>query len=132
MPVIKTEHLMGAALNWVVAKCEGVRMEDVLPPRWKGASLELLRRDENGKRTGHYVTGQFNYCTGSTQWEWGGPIIEREGISIGKGTDGWAAFINVDDEDGHLGATPLVAAMRCYVASKIGDEVDVPERFLEA
>jgi hypothetical protein len=23
--------------------------------------------------------------------------------------------------------TPLIAAMRCYVASKLGDEVDVPE-----
>jgi len=24
------------------------------------------------------------------------------------------------------GPTPLIAAMRCYVASKFGDEVDVP------
>ena len=26
--------------------------------------------------------------------------------------------------------TPLVAAMRCYVASKLGDEVDIPEELL--
>jgi hypothetical protein len=26
-----------------------------------------------------------------------------------------------------VGPTPLVAAMRCYCASKLGDEVDVPE-----
>jgi hypothetical protein len=26
-----------------------------------------------------------------------------------------------------LGPTPLIAAMRCYVASKLGDEVDIPE-----
>ena len=25
------------------------------------------------------------------------------------------------------GPTPLIAAMRCYVASKLGDEVDVPD-----
>jgi hypothetical protein len=25
------------------------------------------------------------------------------------------------------GPTPLIAAMRCYVASRLGDEVDVPE-----
>ena len=25
------------------------------------------------------------------------------------------------------GPTPLIAAMRCYVASKLGDEVEVPD-----
>ena len=28
------------------------------------------------------------------------------------------------------GPTPLIAAMRCYVASKLGDEVNVPEDLL--
>jgi len=28
------------------------------------------------------------------------------------------------DEEGF---TPLIAAMRCYVASKLGDEVEIPE-----
>lgn len=27
----------------------------------------------------------------------------------------------------YFGPTPLIAAMRCYVASKLGDEVEVPE-----
>jgi hypothetical protein len=35
------------------------------------------------------------------------------------------AYIKHDDE--FFGPTPLFAAMRCYVASKLGDEVDVPE-----
>lgn len=26
--------------------------------------------------------------------------------------------------------TPLIAAMRCYVASKLGDDVDVPEELV--
>jgi hypothetical protein len=25
------------------------------------------------------------------------------------------------------GPTPLIAAMRCYVASKLGDEIEIPE-----
>ncbi len=29
-----------------------------------------------------------------------------------------------------MGPTPLIAAMRCYVASKLGDEVDIPEELL--
>jgi hypothetical protein len=28
------------------------------------------------------------------------------------------------------GDTPLVAVMRCYVASKLGSEVDIPEELL--
>lgn len=28
------------------------------------------------------------------------------------------------------GPTPLIAAMRCYVASKLGDEVEIPEELL--
>ena len=52
----------------------------------------------------------------STNWGHGGPIIEREGIEIcpiGNGE--------------FYGDTPLIAAMRCYVASKLGDEVEIPE-----
>ena len=26
-----------------------------------------------------------------------------------------------------FGPTPLIAAMRCYVSGKLGDEVDIPE-----
>ena len=29
-----------------------------------------------------------------------------------------------------IGPTPLVATMRCYVASKLGDEVDVPDELV--
>jgi hypothetical protein len=29
-----------------------------------------------------------------------------------------------------LGPTPLIAVMRCYVASKLGDTVDIPEELL--
>lgn len=27
-----------------------------------------------------------------------------------------------------IGPTPLIAAMRCYVASKLGDNVEIPEK----
>ena len=33
---------------------------------------------------------------------------------------------------GHaFGPTPLIAAMRCFVASKLGDEVDVPDELIK-
>ena len=66
------------------------------------------------------------------------PIIDREGITVSKYAKEleqpldklW--FANTWDSDVNMdsvveGPTPLIAAMRCYVASKLGDEVDVPE-----
>jgi hypothetical protein len=65
----------------------------------------------------------------STDWLQGGPIIEREGISIWVFDDvTWKAetpFVGVDCV--YEGPTPLIAAMRCFVASKLGDEIDIPE-----
>ena len=63
----------------------------------------------------------------STDWAHGGPIIERERIATNYSAkrDCWFAenFLETCAEGGQ---TPLIAAMRCYVASKLGDEVDVP------
>jgi hypothetical protein len=68
----------------------------------------------------------------STDWTQGGPIIERERIFVRpKTVGGWRCWIYDGKGEGikfdQHGPTPLIAAMRCYVASKLGDEVDVPE-----
>jgi hypothetical protein len=83
--------------------------------------------------------GDFNY---SANWSQGGPIIEREDISFRKYHNPKSEahgtyYAKVCRESGSMvhwskrrdstGPTPLIAAMRCYVASKLGDEVDVPE-----
>ena len=60
----------------------------------------------------------------STDWSQGGAIIERERISITHQVGQWAA--QTDDDLFAYGPPPLVAAMRCYVASKLGDTVDIP------
>jgi len=105
---MKTNELTGNALNWAVNHVEG--LTGVLSP--------------------------VNYCG---KWEHGGPIIEREMIQITphcmvNPLHGWAAAYRSFDEDDDLcalfrkrGGTPLIAAMRCYVASKLGDEVEIPE-----
>ena len=62
-------------------------------------------------------------------WGLGGPIIQREGISIepNKGfLSRWMAVCN-DGKSYAYAPTPLIAAMRCFVASKLGDEVEVPQ-----
>lgn len=95
----KTSELTGAALNNVVH--------------------ELAYPDEPIKEG----------CTAppySTDWAFGGPIIERERIDVLYEHDlRWIAVPQKGIES--YGPTPLVAAMRCYVASKLGDTVDIPE-----
>lgn len=67
----------------------------------------------------------------STNWSQSGPIIEREEIGLAKSLRGVWTAIKYDEQHRVLafedGPTPLVAAMRCYVASKLGDEVELPE-----
>ena len=78
----------------------------------------------------------------STDWSFGGPVIEREQITLDltdvlfdHDTDAailldkpewWASIGEVTGR----GPTPLVAAMRCFVVSRLGDEVEVPEELL--
>lgn len=63
----------------------------------------------------------------STDWVQGGPIIEREYIQLTIDL-GWIATRKegpaVSEEHG---PTPLIAAMRCFVASHLGDEIELPE-----
>jgi hypothetical protein len=63
----------------------------------------------------------------STNWAIGGPIIYREGISWHcANKSSWHAYA-YGSADNFNGPTPLIAAMRCFVASKLGDEVEVPD-----
>jgi hypothetical protein len=72
--------------------------------------------------------GDEIYGPYSTSWQEGGPIIDREitlmalnkpdcQATIIQGANAWTAF----------GPTPLIAAMRCFVASRLGDTINIPE-----
>lgn len=95
---MKTAELTGAALDWAVAKCEGLR-----------TYIEVV---EGFKP--------------STDWAQGGPIIEREQISLVCMGDCLEATYSPHTAPVY-GETPLIAAMRCYVANKLGEDVDIPE-----
>lgn len=66
-----------------------------------------------------------------TNWAQGGPIIERVRISpyYMPGEVGGAWRAELLGQYPAAGPTPLIAAMRCYVASKLGDEIDLPDFF---
>ena len=102
---MKTNELTGAALDWAVAKCEGTLHDD--------GSVS-------------------DYFQPSVDWEQGGAIIESEIIGLDyDATDGWQARDFDTQQITATGRTPLEAAMRCYVASKLGDEVEVPEELID-
>ena len=76
----------------------------------------------------------------SKYWRFGGPIIEKmmlAGFLIEAVDPNYVTlppFKCSSDrwETLYRGDTMLIAAMRCYVASKLGDEVDIPDRLLQA
>lgn len=122
---IKTAELTGLALDSVVATLQGWI-------RYPSDSIEngtIWHRDRSKAPFGEII-----FCadwTPSTCWSQGGPIIEREFISIlPVESGGWTAAIGElwsPNDDGWVSDTPLEAAMRCYVAGKLGDEVEIPE-----
>lgn len=126
---IKTKDLTGAALDWAVARAKGIPAEELYVQNWGSAGKSIYRRnrDEDGNLDGSYTTGPDLLF--SHKWEAGGQIIEREGISIYRMTSDWSAAYNPSGA-AQDGPTPLIAAMRCLVAAKLGDEVEVPDELL--
>jgi hypothetical protein len=117
---IKVKEAEGIVLDWFVAK-----------------SFEESKYLHITRGALRYKPGQFSdeeEYSPSTNWEQGGQIIQREGIScITKKflKDPARAFLAYREGDsldaGQFGSTMLIAAMRYYVTSKLGDEVEVPE-----
>lgn len=126
---MKTSELTGDALDWAVAICEGYtdlhkiegRMPHepqlgIFPPRREYGVMDLWE------------------LSFSSDWNKGGWIIERECIAIscihttGYTPDTWDA--QHPQRVYAKGRTPLIAAMRCYVASKMGNEVEIPEELI--
>ena len=113
---MKTAELTGVALDWAVCKAKGEYQCPV---------------DE-------YTAVWMTNRRYSTDWLLGGPLIERERIATSPTPTHWAAQIHDGERlvGGKVafnwrhkmtGPTPLIAAMRCFVASCFGDEIKIPE-----
>lgn len=128
MKTIKVADATNIQLDWLVAKCEET----------------VLRQPELGLMRHAFGYGKYRPTTNPAQM-W--PIIEREGISLLApttyylGPEGhpfpvtyWRASKGMRSgptQEGEVvrmrGSDGLIAAARCYVASKLGEEVEVPE-----
>jgi hypothetical protein len=112
---MKTSELSGAALDWAVALCEGWQPERAHDDR---GEYWWFFKDSRGMNPKHYHP--------SSHWGIGGAIIERERIAVWFSKGDWKSQLRDTSAKMH-GTTPLTAAMRCYVTSKMGDEVQIPE-----
>ena len=154
----KTRELSGARLDQAVAKACGYLYDKNISEDFIVTTLDTTippRPPEHVHREVCRVVidGQERSFCPSSEWVHGGPIIERERISILPATkevkadknyrrrmgrhfmpeqDGWVAgyepITHIEFDWGgasEVGSTPLIAAMRVFVLAKIGKEVDL-------
>lgn len=118
MVEVKTADLSGYALDWAVAKVEGIRLEfSRAAGFWHPADWPDLVE-----------------WAPSTDWGQCGPLIEERRLEIIENEDGWAAVKGWICGEIYqmypVGETHLVAACRAIVAEKLGDTVQVPEELM--
>jgi hypothetical protein len=117
---MKVSELTGARLDYWVAKAEGLT-----PTLIDGRPM--VRADDMQRliAASKWVTIK-EY---SSNWAYGGPIIEREIIDLNgpaPGLEGWAAYCEdeiLQENRIGIGPTPLIAAMRAYIYKTFGHEV---------
>ena len=129
MKKVKVSEATNLQLDWMGAKCES----QATPSGMSNAEVLLYR----SVATNAWMYPKTRGIAYSTDWAQGGPIIGRERVNIqfcrdlryrnglyihaSAHTNMYHGYWRGDHDH------PLVAAMRCYVASKLGDEVEVPE-----
>ena len=138
---IKTVELSGYALGAAVAMALGHTFGPYRA-EFRSADDECRKHSVmfyNGNEAEHFACmrcqkDQIDY---HDSWEHAGPIIEREKLDTAylSRQGEWYCYRknrNVDDTivNSGFGPTPLIAAMRCFVASKLGDEVEIPKELV--
>ena len=112
---VKVSEAKGQVLDYLVAQAMGMKIYRSKSGRWMTANY-----------------GEFNHRHGTPwfeptrNWGYGGLIIEKEKIALDTWGEEWLATrIEGSAISEAIGPRPLIAVMRCYVASKLGDEVEV-------
>ena len=123
MKTVQVSEVVGTALDWLVAKCEGHESRCA----WMLEKYGYIAWQNYEQAWGNPIPKY------STDGSIAVPIIEREGISVEFNKvpfkSLWVAYkLEPSEEDEPQGgSTFLIAAMRCYIASKLGNIVEVPD-----
>jgi hypothetical protein len=129
---VEIKTLAGIALDWVIAKCEGWTLYE--DGNLNGSIYRGWHASGGTDLNNWRPLATLNF---STDRERSGFIAERELISVMYDPGGdWIAtkagvdYDELEDEDYPFGATPSLAAMRCFAMAKLGATVEVPEQLL--
>lgn len=134
---VLVSELSKKALDWTVAKCEGLPL--VLDPM--GFKKDAPTSSQAGWwvwddskgfcKSDHRLIGH-DYSP-STNWGQGGLIMTsiaglqfKSWLESSSGTKCEAHIHNYEGDWVAFGSTILEAVMRCHVTSKLGDEVEIP------
>jgi hypothetical protein len=147
---IKVSEATGPALDWLVAKCEGfepftntpydgnsythggrcfVQRYSTAPapayPIIEREGITVIRCDDD------YATDKRGFTTNKRIPVWGAAIGQHGSSAIyGSQGDHWGNAYSIDEDCITYGPTSLIAAMRCYVTSKLGETAEIPEELL--
>jgi hypothetical protein len=144
---IKTSELKGTALDWAVAVCEESTLKGVEDITWMPFLVSHFQPSTNWQQGGEiierekitlvrcdddYISDSEGFTTTQRVPVWfaehgGDHSLQEDYSSQG---DYRAACFHISN-DGQYGQTPLIAAMRCYVCSKLGDFVEVPDELIK-
>lgn len=150
---VPVSDLSGPALDWAVARCEGYSGwdgEDMGFPlhNWESTWVNIheLAYSSDWSRAGPIIERESIsivrcddesirdskgfYC-GKYEPRWAAVIGDRHSTESDYGSQGdyWGLYYKITSS-AVIGPTPIVAAMRCYVASRLGDTVEIPEELV--
>jgi len=143
---MKTSELTGAALDWAVAKVRDIQDDRIVLQgrvQFPGEKVprQIARVFVRWLAKEHASPQAWAFCgqryEPSSDWVHGGPILDRERPRISPTMSGGFTaskkIVEMLDDGGFntrwvhgTGPTILVAAMRCFVVSKHGEEIEIP------
>lgn len=122
---VRVSEATNTQLDWMVAVCKHEATRHKYGTPTFDPKTKRIYETEGLRQIG------VNFAP-TADWSQGGPIIENAVVSLGVEDGGWRALCwGTDGPNRELysmrGTTPLIAAMRCYVVSRLGEEVEIPE-----
>lgn len=131
---VKTAELVGAALDWAVAKVEAVEnlvLRKGQPAFERDFDPDCWADDHDMK-----LFKCWRFYTPSTDWGQGGPLIEARELTVEPSAWDWRGVCVLwrAQEQGASNyfehTNLLAAAMRAVVHAKLGETVSIPRELL--
>ncbi len=126
MARVNVSTLEGSALDWAVAKCQNLPIRHDPMGFGTGSEAGFWVWDDAPKGQTTKIGRGYNP---SSSWHLAGPILEENDISLmsPSTTSRLCSASLPGGEYKQNGNTLLIASMRAYVQSVVGDEIDLPE-----